>query len=66
MKRAEECLIKIGKEKYVAYIYNENKLMQKYAQKWGMKEYSQNELGKWYFKDLIPAQERLYEYANMG
>ena len=66
MQKIEEYLTKIGKDNYVAYIDNENKLMQKYAQKWGMKEYSENELGKWYFKNLIPEQERLYEYANMG
>ena len=63
MKEIEKYLTNINKENYVSYILNKNEVMQKYAEKWGMKEYASNEKGKWYYKDLIQVKEREYVYA---
>ena len=63
MNYMEAYLKRTNKEQYVSYVFNENKKMQKYAEKWGMKEYANNQKGKWYYKDLIKVKENEYEYA---
>ncbi|RKY32395.1 MAG: hypothetical protein DRP74_02670 [Candidatus Omnitrophota bacterium] len=52
LKAMEKYLIDNGYDTYVSYILNSREHMQKYALKWGMKEYNKTDDGKWFYKRL--------------